>query len=223
MSDCLVRLSDVHCSYGPDRPVLAGCHFALGAGERVALVGANGSGKTTLLSLVVGLVRPAAGRIEVFGKLRQRERDFHEIRGPVGFLFQDADDQLFSPTVVEDVAFGPLNLGMSRRDAHRVVAETLDSLGLAGYEDRVTYKLSGGEKRLVALATVLAMRPQVLLLDEPTAGLDESSTARVEAILASLPQAMVVVSHDRAFLDRLATRFVRLREGKLEAEPSEAR
>jgi cobalt/nickel transport system ATP-binding protein len=215
MNDCLVKFEGIHFGYGPDRPVLAGCDFQLGRGERVGLLGANGSGKTTLLSLVVGLVRPGTGRIEVLGKPRAAEADFHEVRGRVGFLFQDADDQLFCPTVAEDVAFGPLNLGVPRRDVHRLVARTLESLGLAGYEDRVTYKLSGGEKRLVALATVLAMQPEVLLLDEPTSGLDEPSTTRVEQVLLGLPQAMVLVSHHRPFLEKLATRFVRLEEGRL--------
>lgn len=216
MSDCLVRLDAVHFSYGSDRPVLCGCNLSLAPGERVGLVGPNGSGKTTLLALVVGLVRPTGGRVEVFGKPRSREADFREVRGRVGLLFQDADDQLFCPTVAEDVAFGPLNLGVPRREVHHVVARTLESLGLAGYEDRVTYKLSGGEKRLVALATVLAMRPEVLLLDEPTSGLDEAAVGRVERILAGLPQAMILVSHHRDFLTRLSTRTLRLSAGMLQ-------
>ena len=141
----------------------------------MALLGPNGCGKTTLLHLIVGLLRPSAGQIEAFGRQRMAEADFHEVRRRVGLLFQDADDQLFCPTVAEDVAFGPLNLGKSRDEVRRIVAGTLDSLGLAGYEHRVTYRLSGGEKRLVALATVLAMQPEVLLLDEPSGGLDDAS------------------------------------------------
>lgn len=216
MSDTLIRLSNVTFSYVPQRPVLSGCDFHLQRGERVGVIGPNGSGKSTLFALIVGLVRPTEGRVEVFGKLRQREADFRPIRGPVGLLFQDADDQLFCPTVAEDVAFGPLNLGKSREEAHDVVHRTLDSLGLTGYADRVTYKLSGGEKRLVALATVLAMQPEVLLLDEPTAGLDTAAVARVADILAGLPQAMAIVTHDRTFLDPLVTRLVRLEEGRLQ-------
>ncbi len=219
MNDCLVRLSDIAFAYDPGRPVLEACDFSLKPGERVALVGPNGSGKTTLLSMIVGLVRPSGGTVEVLGKPRVQEADFHEVRRRVGFLFQDADDQLFCPTVAEDVAFGPLNLGVPRHEIRALVARTLESLGLAGYEDRVTYKLSGGEKRLVALATVLAMQPEALLLDEPTAGLDEASVARVEELLAGLPQAMVLVSHHRGFLDRLATRRVRLERGRLWPDP----
>ena len=216
MNDPLISLSDVSFRYAQNRPVLSGCNFRLLHGERVGLLGANGSGKTTLLALIVGLLRPADGRIEAFGKARSVEADFYEVRCRAGMLFQDADDQLFSPTVAEDVAFGPLNLGKSRREVHQIVARTLESLGLAGYEDRVTYRLSGGEKRLVALATVLAMEPEVLLLDEPISGLDEQSIERVTTILAGLPQAMVIVSHDQEFIGTLSTRSVRLADGKLE-------
>ena len=215
MSDRLLLVDAVHVAYDPARPVLAGCDLSLDAGERVGLIGANGSGKTTLLAVIVGLVRGSSGRVEVLGKPRATEAEFQEIRGPVGLLFQDPDDQLFCPTVAEDVAFGPLNLGVPRGEVRRIVARTLDSLGLAGYEDRITYKLSGGEKRLVALATVLAMQPELLLLDEPTSGLDEEARARVIKILAGLPQAMLLVSHDRSFLDRLATRVLRLAGGRI--------
>ena len=218
MSDVLVRLRDVTFSYGPDRPVFAGCDFSLRRSERVGLTGPNGSGKTTLLALIVGLVRPTSGEVEVFGKVRARESDFHEVRARAGLLFQDADDQLFCPTVAEDVAFGPMNLGKSRQEVRRIVAQTLDSLGLAGYEDRITYQLSGGEKRLAALATVLAMQPDVLLLDEPTSGLDDEATERVVEIVGRLEQAMVVVSHDRALLEKVTTRRVRLAHGRLEPD-----
>ena len=215
MHDPLIRLSSVSFSYNAGRQVLDDCDFTLLAHERVGLLGANGSGKTTLLALIVGLLKPDEGSVEAFGKMRRSEADFYDVRCRCGLLFQDADDQLFSPTVAEDVAFGPLNLGKPREEVRTIVAQSLDSLGLAGYEDRVTYKLSGGEKRLVALATVLAMQPEVLLLDEPLGGLDSSATERVTAILTALPQAMVIVSHDREFVDRLSTRSVRLAAGKL--------
>jgi cobalt/nickel transport system ATP-binding protein len=216
MNDALVLLDEVSFGYHPDRPVLSECSFRLGRSERVGLCGANGSGKSTLLALIVGLLRPTAGSVEVFGKARSREADFHEVRRRAGLLFQDADDQLFCPTVAEDVAFGPLNLGKPRDEVRRIVARTLDSLGLCGYEGRITYKLSGGEKKLVALATVLAMAPEILLLDEPISGLDDEASGRVLAILEGLPQAMIVVSHDRLLLAHLATRVVRLEHGRLQ-------
>lgn len=193
----VLRLDNLRFAYGPERPVLAGCDLVIDGGERVidggervGLVGSNGSGKTTLLWLLLGLLRSTGGRIELFGKPRTTEADFRPIRGRVGLLFQDADDQLFCPTVAEDVAFGPLNLGRSREEARQIVAQTLASLGLEGYEQRITYKLSGGERRLVSLAAVLAMEPELLLLDEPTAGLNEAATERVTQILLDLPQAI---------------------------------
>jgi cobalt/nickel transport system ATP-binding protein len=215
MPDGLIVFRDVDFAYGPERPVLEHCDFHLAAGDRLAFAGANGSGKTTLLHLIVGLLRPGRGDIEIFGKPRRAEADFHEVRRRVGLLFQDADDQLFCPTVLEDVAFGPLNLGHDRPMVRQIVAQTLGGLGLAGYEHRITYQLSGGEKRLVALAAVLAMQPEVLLLDEPTAGLDESSRRRLLEILQNLPQSMVVVSHDREFREVIAGRTYFLSEGRL--------
>ncbi|HOM18305.1 MAG TPA: ABC transporter ATP-binding protein, partial [Thermoguttaceae bacterium] len=182
----LIRLEEVCFAYDPGRMVLNQCHLSLRPGERVGLVGPTGGGKTTLLHLIVGLLRPTAGRVEIFGKPRTKEADFLEVRRRVGLLFQDADDQLFFPTVAEDVAFGPLNLGKPEEEVRRLVRETLAELGLAGYENRIIYRLSGGEKRLAALAGVLAMQPEVLLLDEPFAGLDEKTAQRVLDILARL-------------------------------------
>lgn len=214
MTTPLIELQRVHFDYH-DRTVLRELDFRLAPGDRVALIGSNGAGKTTLLHLLVGLKRPSAGRILAFGCERASERDFHQVRARVGLLFQDSDDQLFCPTVLEDVAFGPLNLGRSPEQARADALETLDHLGLADFAERITYRLSAGEKRLVALATVLAMRPEVLLLDEPTNGLDEATAERLIAHLDGLEQAMILVSHDWPFLARLATRAVRLVEGRL--------
>ena len=211
----VIRLSGVCFSYRTGIPVLDGLDFELGRREKTGLIGANGSGKTTLLHLIVGLLRPDAGEIEIFGKPRRSEDDFREVRARVGLLFQDAEDQLFSPTVAEDVAFGPLNLGKKAGEAVAIVRETLCAVGLDGYESRISYRLSAGEKRLASLAGVLAMRPDVLLLDEPSGGLDDDSRERVIEILSELPQAMVVISHDRDFLGRITTSTLRLERGKL--------
>lgn len=218
MSAALFRCQGVSFSYGSGPPLLGGLDLTLHAGERVALTGDNGSGKTTLLHLLMGLLRPAAGCIEAFGQQRQSEADFRGVRGRAGLLFQDSDDQLFCPTVAEDVAFGPLNLGRSPAEARRIASSTLERLGLAGFETRITHKLSGGQKRLVALATVLAMEPEVLLLDEPTNALDKDTAARLTTILRQLPQAMVIISHDETFLAALSTRRLRLAEGRLREE-----
>lgn len=210
----LLELRRVDFRYG-DRSVLAGVELALNGGERVALIGPNGAGKSTLLHLLVGLQVPSAGEVWAFGRSRRVEDDFHEVRARVGLLFQDSDDQLFCPTVLEDVAFGPLNLGRTTEEARTDALQSLAALGLRGFEERVTHRLSAGEKRLVALATVLAMNPRVLLLDEPTNGLDEATETRLTELLADMPQAMLIVSHDRRFLERLVTRAVVLKDGQL--------
>ncbi len=210
----MIQFRDVSFSYGP-RMVLDRVDFALNAGDRVGLVGQNGSGKTTLCHLIMGLVKPDSGEVTVLGKRRTIEDDFAEIRGPVGFLFQDSDDQLFCPTVLEDVAFGPLNQGKTPEQAKVTVMQTLSRLNLGGFEERLTYQLSGGEKRMVALATVLAMEPQVLLLDEPTSGLDEDTTEKLVEVLTSSALTYLVVSHDTAFVERTCTRVMELRDGRI--------
>lgn len=215
MSEPLFRLEGLCFAFEAGRPVLNGVDFTLTEGERVALCGGNGAGKTTLLHLMVGLLVPSGGRIVAFGRERRREADFREVRAQAGLLFQDSDDQLFCPTVGEDVAFGPLNLGHGRTEARRLAAEALAQVGLGGFENRITHKLSGGQKRLVALASVLAMRPRVLLLDEPTNALDRDARARLLAVLAGLPQAMVIIAHDEEALAALARRRVTLEEGRL--------
>lgn len=197
------------------RVVLDQLDVSLAPGERLAITGANGTGKSTLLRCLVGLETPAAGRITAFGRDRHREADFHEVRLRAGLLFQDADDQLFAPTVLEDVAFGPLNRGLSQADAIETARRVLTQLELAHLADRVTHHLSGGEKRLAALAGVLAMQPDVLLLDEPTNALDAHARGHLLDILAGLPAAMILVSHDADFLDRLATRALVLVDGRL--------
>lgn len=214
-SPALFHLENVHFAYEAASPVLKGADFLLHAGEKVALCGANGAGKTTLFHVMVGLVLPSQGTVTAFGAQRAREADFHAVRAQTGLLFQDSDDQLFCPTVVEDVAFGPLNQGCSRPQARAAASEALTLVGLSGFEERVTHKLSGGQKRLVALATILAMKPQVLLLDEPTNGLDRDARARLLRVLDSLPQALVVISHDDDALSALTRRRVTLENGLL--------
>jgi cobalt/nickel transport system ATP-binding protein len=210
----LLALDSVALDRG-GRRILDGATLALAPGERLALVGANGAGKTTLLRALVGLEIPSAGRVLAFGDAVRGEAAFLPVRRRVGLLFQDPDDQLFCPTVIEDVAFGPLNLGLPRAEAFAEAAATLARLGLATLADRLTHRLSGGEKRLVALAGLIAMRPDVLLLDEPTVALDEPNRERMLDLLRGLRAAMIIVSHDREALALLATRAVVLREGRV--------
>ncbi len=215
MNETLFELKNVSAGYLPDRRVLQEVSFALERGERVGLCGPNGAGKSTLLELMVGLVQPFAGELRAFGRARRDEKDFIEVRRRAALLFEDADDQLFHMTVGEDVAFGPFNLGWPRDRVARAVRDTLSALALSGYEERVTYRLSRGEKRMVSLATVLVMEPDVLLLDEPTAGLDEAHVARLTDVLGAKAGTMLVVSHDRPFLDTVTDRVWTMENGRL--------
>jgi len=200
-----------------DRAVLAGVGLTLAAGERLLVDGASGAGKSTLLHALLGFVPCRSGRIELLGRVCVAEADFAAARGPVGLLFQDPDDQLLGPTVFEDVEFGPLNLGLEAAAAHARAHELLHRLGLEALAGRPVHELSGGEKRLVALAGVLALRPAVLLLDEPTAGLDEAAAQRVLQALAATALPMIIASHDPLCRQRLATRVLALRDGRLGA------
>jgi cobalt/nickel transport system ATP-binding protein len=202
MSEPLIEVHNLNFTYhGAANPVFHDFNFELLPGKHLGLVGPNGSGKTTLLHLIMGLLRPQTGSIIIFGQEVKKEKDFIDVRQKVGFLFQNADDQLFCPTVLEDVAFGPLNQGKKPAEAIQIARETMESLGLAGFEDRVTYKLSGGEKKLVSLATVLAMQPHLLLLDEPTTGLDDTTRRRLIHILQNLDISYLIVSHEHEFLE----------------------
>jgi len=216
----LIQLKDIEFSYETRKPVLSGLNLTLKVGEKIGLLGPNGSGKTTVLSLIVGLLKPQQGSIEVFGKKRVKEKDFYEVREHIGFLFQNPEDQLFCPTVLEDVAFGPLNLGKTRKEAEEIARKTLAILGLSGFENRITHHLSGGEKRLVSLATVLAMKPKILLLDEPIAGLDEETSEKITRILEELPQERIIVSHEPPFLGRTTNKTLILRNGNIKEQES---
>ncbi|MFD1385079.1 energy-coupling factor ABC transporter ATP-binding protein [Rhodanobacter aciditrophus] len=214
-SDALISVMGLSYRYPRRGVVLDQVDFTLKKGERVALTGPNGAGKTTFLHLLVGLKKPKAGQVWAFGAERNVEKEFVEVRARAGFLFQDPDDQLFCPTVLEDVAFGPLNLGKTRNQALEIAKQTLASLGMAGFEERITHQLSGGEKRMITLASVLAMEPDVLLLDEPSNALDTQARQRLIDTLLCLPQAMVIISHDGDLVTQLATREVTLVDGKL--------
>lgn len=201
MTEPLIELQKITYTYpGCATPVFQDFNFQFLPGQQVGLTGPNGCGKTTLLHLIMGLLKPQAGRIVIFGEEVSKEKDFAAIRQRVGLVFQNPDDQLFCPTVLEDVAFGPLNQGKAAAEAIRIARETMEKLGLQGFEDRITYKLSGGEKKLVALATVLAMQPELLLLDEPTTGLDTDTKHRLVHLLQDLDIGYMIVSHEDAFL-----------------------
>jgi cobalt/nickel transport system ATP-binding protein len=214
-NNVLINLEGISFKYPGGRQILDQLDFKLHQGNRIGLIAPNGSGKSTLLHIIMGLLKPISGRMEIFGRPVKEDRDFADIRRRIGLLFQDADDQLFSPTVLEDVAFGPLNLGKSKSEAIQIARQTLNFLGLTGFEDRITFKLSGGEKRLVSLATVLAMEPEILLLDEPMNGLDIKTKAKLTEILRDIDLSYILISHDFDLLSETAEAVYTMQDGKI--------
>jgi cobalt/nickel transport system ATP-binding protein len=199
--------------------VLEDVSFEARAGERIALLGANGAGKSTLLLSLLGVLPLHAGSVEICG-IKLAKSTNAEARSRAGLVFQNPDDQLFMSTVWEDVLFGPLNYhrDKSRTELEADAARTLHSLGIGHLKDRMSHKLSGGEKRLAALAAVLVMEPQILLLDEPTAFLDPRGRRILTQTLAALPQTMLIATHDIAFAESLAARALLLHSGLIRAD-----
>ncbi|MDR1920140.1 MAG: energy-coupling factor ABC transporter ATP-binding protein [Candidatus Adiutrix sp.] len=208
-------MKNIDFSYPDGRRVFSDLNLIFRDGQKAGLAGLNGCGKTTLLSVIMGLLYPQRGEVEIFGRARREEKDFKEIRAQMGFVFQDANDQLFCPTVADDIAFGPLNLGASRKEADLIVEKTLALLRLEGFGPRVTYDLSGGEKKLVSIGTALALNPRLLILDEPTTSLDEKTVARLEQILNDCGLPYIIASHDRSFLARTTHLVWTMTEGRL--------
>ena len=214
----LIRLSNLHFAYKGRAELFAGVDFSLARGELVGLVGANGSGKTTLFRILVGLLRPQFGGYIAFGQEIRTRADFERLHRRIGYLFQHSEDQLFCPTVAEDVAFGPLNLGRPPEEAREIVARTLANLGLADLAERISYELSGGERQRVALATVLAMQPEVLLLDEPASGLDPRAKRELVELLTRLGGTQVIASHDMEFIRASCRRVIIMDAGRMIAD-----
>jgi len=215
MTAPLFALDKITYAYAGRQPVLDELDFDFEEGSSIGLIGPNGAGKTTLAHIVMGLITPQSGTVLHRGAPVTGEKGFAALRREVGLLFQNADDQLFYPSVLEDVAFGPLNLGHTPADAERIARRVLDRLGLTGFEERITYKLSGGEKKLVSLATVLAMEPKAVFLDEPTNALDVTTRARLIAILNELDLPRVIISHDYDFLARTTRDIYAMKDGKI--------
>jgi cobalt/nickel transport system ATP-binding protein len=197
-------------TYPGGSAIFNGVNLAISKGERVALTGPNGAGKSTFMLLIMGVLKGFSGELFVLGSPRREEADFHEVRRRIGLLFQDSDDQLFCPTVEEDIAFGPLNLGLSHDESRRIVDKVTKALGIEHIRGKTTHRLSGGEKRLAALGTVFSMRPDCYLLDEPTAALDSVHTETLLRFLHEHAPTYLVASHDADFLKEAATRKFKL-------------
>jgi len=213
-----VEVKNLRFSYPDGRQALRGVSLFVEPGEKVALVGPNGAGKSTLMLHLNGILR-GEGEIFVCGT-PVADENLGYVRAAVGLVFQDPDDQLFSPTVFEDVAFGPMYMGLREEEVRERVTRALEAVGMAKNEERVPHHLSGGEKKRVAIASVLAMDPEILVLDEPTAGLDPRSRRGLINLLRDLPQTMLVSTHDMHLVSELFPRTVVIDEGLIAADGS---
>ena len=212
----IIEVRDLHFQYDDGAVALAGVDFELYAGETVALLGANGSGKTTFVLHLNGLLE-GHGAVSVCG-MPVEKRNLARIRQKVGLVFQDSDSQLFMPTVLDDVAFGPLNLGLDPAAAAARARQTLSDVGMLEYSGKAPYHLSAGQKKRVAIAGILAMEPEILVLDEPTTFLDPPGQLALTELLRELPQSKILVTHDLNFAAALASRAVFFEKGRIAGE-----
>jgi cobalt/nickel transport system ATP-binding protein len=216
LSEPIVSVKNVKFTYPAGVSALHGVSFDIKQGERIALLGPNGSGKSTLILLIAGLLAPKSGEIKVFGE-KTTSKDFQKFRSRIGIVFQDPDDQLFTPSVIEDVEYGPKNLKLPDQDVHERSAHVLDKMGITHLRDRPPHRLSFGEKKKVSLATALVLKPELLILDEPTANLDLVSRRGLIDTLNELSRAgttIIVSTHDAEAIPELADRIVVISHGE---------
>lgn len=211
-----LQVRDLHFSYHDSLAALRGVSFQICEGDKVALVGPNGAGKSTLMLHLNGILH-GQGEVNVGGKRLTRE-NLPAIRSMVGLVFQNPDDQLFSPTVFEDVAFGPLHMGLPMKEVEARVHAALESVKMSGFRDRLSHHLSVGEKKRIAIATVLSMDAQILVLDEPSAGLDPRARRTLINLLRELPITMLVSTHDMRLVQELFPRTIVMDEGQIVAD-----
>ncbi|MCL2933920.1 MAG: energy-coupling factor ABC transporter ATP-binding protein [Trichodesmium sp. MAG_R03] len=215
-----VYVKDVLFQYPQNEPILRNLSLTIKPGERVALLGSTGTGKSTFMEILVGLKKPLSGEIWIQGILLQ-QKTLSQVRSQIGFCFQNPDDQLFMPTILEDITFGPLNYGLSLESAKKIAENLLVKFGLEKYANRSVYKLSGGQKRLSALAAVLALKPDILILDEPTNGLDPLWKRNLAEIILRLPvQILLIASHDLNWVNKVTERALILQCGQIQVDTS---
>jgi len=212
-NDHIITVSDMDYSYPDGHQALYDISLRVSHGEKLGLVGHNGAGKSTLLLLLNGILR-GQGAVTVDDHVLSDDTVRH-IRALVGLVFQDPDDQLFSPTVFDDVAFGPLNMGLGEDRVRERVAWALEQVRMSDFADRMPHHLSLGEKKQIAIATVLSMKPEILALDEPSAGLDPEARDNLIGLLKSLPQTMIIASHDLDLVETLCDRAIILGKGRI--------
>lgn len=223
----MIRFDNVTFAYEKGKPVLTDVSFVISEGETVGLIGANGAGKSTVMKLLLGLAGPGAGNSGVSGRAEGKilvdgievsPRNLPQIRRKLGFVLQNSDNQMFMPTVWEDMLFGLLNYGMTRREAEQRAQQVLRELGQEKLKSLYNHKISGGEKRMAAVATVLAMDPEVLLMDEPTSALDPYNRRIIINTIRKLPRTKIITSHDLDMILDTCGRVILLSEGRIAAD-----
>ena len=214
MTDHAIQISDLRYSYEHRINVLDRVNLNVSSGERIGIIGPNGAGKTTLFLLICGVLKPASGQISLFGK-PVKSGDFNP---DIGMVFQSPDDQLFCPSVWDDVAFGPQNMGLSPEDVEKRTQDALIEVGHLNLAERPPHHLSGGEKRMISIAGVLAMQPRVVIYDEPSANLGMRSRRKVIKLLQKSEQTIMISSHDLEFILEICNRVILLDEGKIIAD-----
>lgn len=212
----MIKFENVNFAYERENPVIRDLSFCIGDGEAVGLIGANGAGKSTVMKLLLGLVQ-GEGRI-LIDDMEVRRENLAQVRKKLGFVLQNSDNQMFMPTVYEDMIFAPLNYGMSREDAEKKVDAVLDRLGLQYLKHKYNHKISGGEKRMAAIATILAMEPEAVLMDEPTSALDPYNRRVVINTIRELDQTRIITSHDLDMIMDTCSRVILISEGRLVAD-----
>ena len=214
----MIQFENVSFSYDGERPILENVSFSIQKGETVGLIGANGAGKSTIMKLLLGLLT-GQGEITVDG-LAMNKQNLPAIRQKTGFVLQDSDNQMFMPTVYEDMIFGPRNYGLSKEETERRVNAVLSRLGLTELKHRYNHKISGGEKRMAAIATILAMEPETILMDEPSTALDPVNRRTVINTINALPQTKLIASHDLDMILDTCQRVILLSHGRIVADGS---
>ncbi len=212
-----IEVENLFFAYPDGHQALNGVSLRIAPGEKVALLGPNGAGKSTLILHLNGILRPQAGVVRAAG-MEVGEKTLGRVRAAVGLVFQNPDDQLFSPTVFDDVAFGPIYQGLKPAEVRARVDQALTAVGMLAYKERVSHHLSAGEKKRIAIATVLSMQPEILVLDEPTAGLDPRGRRTLINLLRDLDQTMLVATHDIRMVVELFPRVVIMDEGRVVAD-----
>lgn len=217
MSHHIVEVKDLQYAYPDGTEALRGVSFRIAHGESIAIVGENGAGKSTLLLHMNGYLSPTLGTI-LIGDIPLNKKTIKLVRRSVGMVFQDPDDQLFMPTVYDDIAFGPLNLGLSAEDVHARVIKALATVGAPHLKNRPSYKLSGGEKRSAAIASVLSMAPDILVMDEPTSNLDPKTRRKLIELLKTFEHTKIIATHDLDMVLDVCHRTIVIHQGRITAD-----